>query len=171
MKTGLFSNARRDLSLIEFLDYAGELGVDMVEIGCGEETGTRQCNPSALLKDEDALNAFLEALNRNHLEVSALSCHGNPISPNRDQARISDDLMRNAVLLAERIGLKTIVCFSGCPGGDSASRYINWVTVSWPMDLRSTSTQSLRNMKAWTAQSWRYRNHRNVWLWSSEQRI
>ncbi len=134
MKTGLFSNARRDLSLIEFLDYAGELGVDMVEIGCGEETGTRQCNPSALLKDEDALNAFLEALNRNHLEVSALSCHGNPISPNRDQARISDDLMRNAVLLAERIGLKTIVCFSGCPGGDSASRYINWVTVSWPMD-------------------------------------
>lgn len=40
MKTGLFSSARRDLSIEEFLDYAGELGVQMVELGCGEEVGT-----------------------------------------------------------------------------------------------------------------------------------
>lgn len=134
MKTGLFSSARRDLGLEEFIDYAGELGVEMVEIGCGEEAGTGQCNPAALLADEAAYNSFISALERNGLGVSALSCHGNPISPNAEQAALSDRLMRNAVLLAEKMGLKTIVCFSGCPGGDAHSRYLNWVTVSWPMD-------------------------------------
>lgn len=134
MKTGLFSSARRDLSLEEFIDYSGRLGVDMVELACGEESGTGQCNPSHLLSDNDAYESFQAALKRNQLEVSALSCHGNPISPNKEQAALSDRLMRNAVLLAEKMGLKTIVCFSGCPGGDEHSKYINWVTVSWPMD-------------------------------------
>lgn len=134
MKTGLFSSARRDLSLEGFLDYAGELGVQMVELGCGEEAGTNMCNPRQLLTDDAAYSSFQEALKRNNLEVSALSCHGNPISPNKEQAVKSDKLMRDAVLLAEKMGLKTIVCFSGCPGGDEHSKYINWVTVSWPMD-------------------------------------
>lgn len=134
MKTGLFSSARRDLSLVEFVDYAGNLGVEMVEIGCGEEVGTSQCNPALLLKDDKAYNELIAALNRNRLEISALSCHGNPISPDKAQAELSDRLMRNAVLLAEKLGLKTIVCFSGCPGGDEYSKYLNWVTVSWPMD-------------------------------------
>lgn len=87
-----------------------------------------------MLTDEAAYAAFQEALKRNDLEVSALSCHGNPISPNKEQAALSDRLMRDAVLLAEKMGLKTIVCFSGCAGGDEHSKYINWVTVSWPMD-------------------------------------
>ena len=135
MKTGLFSSARPDLSLEEFCDFAGELGVQMVEIGCGEEAGTNQCNPANLLKDSVAYDSFMAALKRNNLEVSALSCHGNPISPNKEQAELSDRLMRNAVLLAEKMGLKTLVCFSGCAGGDEHSKYINWVTVSWPMDF------------------------------------
>ena len=134
MKTGLFSSARRDLSLEGFLDYAGELGVQMVELGCGEEAGTNMCDPRKLLSDEAAYASFQEALKRNHLEVSALSCHGNPISPNKEQAELSDRLMRNAILLAEKMGLKTIVTFSGCPGGDEHSKYINWVTVTWPVD-------------------------------------
>ena len=134
MKTGLFSSARRDLPLEGFLDFAGELGVDMVEIGCGEEVGTGQCNPEKLMNDPAAYDSFIAALERNKLQVSALSCHGNPISPDKAQAELSDRLMRNAVLLAEKMGLKTIVCFSGCPGGDENSKYLNWVTVSWPMD-------------------------------------
>ena len=134
MKTGLFSSARRDLSLEGFLDYAGELGVQMVELGCGEEAGTNMCDPRKLLSDEASYASFQEALKRNHLEVSALSCHGNPISPNKEQAELSDRLMRNAILLAEKMGLKTIVTFSGCPGGDEHSKYINWVTVTWPVD-------------------------------------
>ena len=134
MKTGLFSSARRDLSLEDFLDFAGGLGVEMVEIGCGEEVGTGQCNPDHLMRHAQAYDSFIEALRRNNLEVSALSCHGNPISPDKGQAELSDRLMRGAVLLAKKMGLDTIVCFSGCPGGDENSKYLNWVTVSWPMD-------------------------------------
>ena len=50
------------------------------------------------------------------MEVSAFSCHGNPIHPNKELAAAYDKDMRNAVLMAEKYGLHQINCFSGCPG-------------------------------------------------------
>ena len=42
--------------------------------------------------------------------------------------------MCNTVRLAEKLGVDTITCFSGCPGDCEASRYPNWVTCAWPDD-------------------------------------
>jgi sugar phosphate isomerase/epimerase len=36
------------------------------------------------------------------------------------------------VLLAERIGVKVIVGFSGCPGGSPTDTQPNWITYRWP---------------------------------------
>lgn len=43
---------------------------------------------------------------------------------------------QNAVLLAERLGVKRIVGFSGCPGGSPEDRTPNWVTCAWPDDYQ-----------------------------------
>jgi len=134
MKLGLYANGRKELPLGEMLAYAHGLGIQMIEIACGEESGVAHCDPKQLLADDSALAEFQEAFRRNDLEISALSCHGNPISPNKDTARLSDECMRNAVLLAEKIGLDTICCFSGCPGDHEGAKYSNWITVNWPMD-------------------------------------
>lgn len=42
--------------------------------------------------------------------------------------------MCNTVRLAEKLGVDTITCFSGCPGDCEDSKYPNWVTCAWPDD-------------------------------------
>ena len=42
------------------------------------------------------------------------------------------ETFRNTVLLAERLGVKVIVGFSGCPGGSASDTQPNWVTYRWP---------------------------------------
>jgi sugar phosphate isomerase/epimerase len=42
---------------------------------------------------------------------------------------------KNAVLLAEKIGIDTVITFSGCPGDCPESKYPNWVTCPWPEDF------------------------------------
>jgi sugar phosphate isomerase/epimerase len=42
---------------------------------------------------------------------------------------------RQAVLLAEKLGVDTIVDFSGCPGGNATDTTPNWVTCYWPTDF------------------------------------
>lgn len=134
MKLGIYSNAYKDLPLEQALAKISAMGIEMVEIGCGEESGFAHCQPAELLADEEKLNAFKALFKTYGLQISALSCHGNPVSPNREIRELSDGSMRNAVLLAEKLGLTTINCFSGCPGDSETSLYSNWITVGWPLD-------------------------------------
>ena len=64
-----------------------------------------------------------------------LSCHGNMVHPDKKIADgfISD--FKNAVLLAEKLGIDTVVTFSGCPGDHPGAKYPNWVTCPWPDDF------------------------------------
>jgi sugar phosphate isomerase/epimerase len=39
------------------------------------------------------------------------------------------------VLLAEKLNVKTVVTFSGCPGDSDQAKYPNWVTCPWPEDF------------------------------------
>ena len=69
------------------------------------------------------------------MEVSAFSCHGNPVHPNKEIAAEFDKAMHDAVLMAEKYGIHQINCFSGCPGDSETSQYPNWVTCPWPNDF------------------------------------
>ena len=68
------------------------------------------------------------------MEVSALSVHGNPVHPDKAVAKAFDDDFRRCVLLAEKLGIDTVITFSGCPGDSENSKYPNWVTCPWPDD-------------------------------------
>jgi sugar phosphate isomerase/epimerase len=39
------------------------------------------------------------------------------------------------VLVAEKLGVRRVVTFSGCPGDSESSKYPNWVTCPWPPDF------------------------------------
>lgn len=69
------------------------------------------------------------------MSISALSCHGNPLHPDRDLAERDDATFRRTVLLAERLGVKTVVTFSGCPGDRAGSKVPNWVVTAWPPEF------------------------------------
>ena len=55
----------------------------MVELGCGGYPGKDHCDPSVLLHDEAKFQEFVDTIQESGLEISALSCHANPIHPNK----------------------------------------------------------------------------------------
>ncbi len=135
MKLAVCGNTYRKLSLDEALMRYEALGITAVEIGAGGYPGKDHCNPAELLADEDKYRAFMATLAKHpNMTVAALSAHGNPVHPNKAIATEFDADFRNAVLLAEKMGIDTIVTFSGCPGDCEGAMYPNWVTCSWPPD-------------------------------------
>ncbi|MDQ3691159.1 MAG: sugar phosphate isomerase/epimerase [Chloroflexota bacterium] len=135
MKLGVFDPVFGALELEPMLDRVHELGLDAVEIGAGNYPGDRHCQPAALLADEPARQRFAEAFARRSLEISALSCHGNPIHPDPARAAHDDAVFRDTVRLAGELGVEVVNLFSGCPGDGPKASQPNWVTCAWPPEF------------------------------------
>lgn len=134
MKVGVFAVLFAQLPFEEALDYIKAAGCEAVEIGCGGFPGDSHCNPAKLVEDESARTAFQKAISDRGLEISALSCHGNPLHPNKERAQADDAAFRATVQLARQLGVETVITFSGCPGDSDQSSRPNWVTCPWPPD-------------------------------------
>ena len=135
MKLGVFTTLLSNLSLEESLKYFKSLGIEAVEIGAGGYPGNAHANPEILLGDAKELDTFKGLIKDYDVEISALSCHGNPVHPDKATAKYFDDAIRNTILLAEKLGIHQINTFSGCPGDSETSKYPNWVTCPWPDDF------------------------------------
>ncbi len=134
MKLGVFSPALADKSLDDALTYLEEQGAEMIELGTGGYPGTAHCDAAQLISDDEKLAEFKATMAKHHIQISALSCHGNPIHPNKEIAKQFDDTIRDTILLAEKLGITQINTFSGCPGDSEDAKYPNWVTCPWPDD-------------------------------------
>jgi sugar phosphate isomerase/epimerase len=135
MKLGVFLVLFSGKKFEEALDIAKDLGLEAVEIGTGNYPGNAHCNPDELLSDEGKIKAFKQAVEKRGLEISALSCHGNPLHPDKKIAQEHRRVQRQTILLAEKLGVKRIITFSGCPGDNENAKYPNWVTCPWPTDF------------------------------------
>ncbi len=135
MKLGVMAVLFNNDKFEDMLDYFNKLGIEAIEIGCGGYPGSAHCKPEELLKDESAVSDFAAKIKARGMEISALSCHGNPVHPDKEVARRADRTFRNAVLLAEKLGVRTVITFSGCPGDSPDAKYPNWVTCAWPEDF------------------------------------
>lgn len=135
MKLGVFTTLLSNLSLEESLKYFTSLGIEMVEIGCGGYPGNAHADPGVLLHDDRALEDFKALIARYGVGISALSCHANPVHPDKGTAAAADKTIRDTILLAEKLGLDQINTFSGCPGDHEGAKYPNWVTCPWPDDF------------------------------------
>lgn len=135
MKLGVFTVLFADKSLEEMLDYVQSQGLDTVEIGTGGFVGDPHCKPAELLADERKLQAFKKAFDDRGISISALSCHGNPLHPNKEIAQDFHNKFIDTVKLAEKLDVETIVTFSGCPGESDKSENPVWITCTWPNDF------------------------------------
>lgn len=136
MKIGVFTTLFRNMTLEEMLKTVTPLGVEMVEIGCGGFPGNDHANPDILINDAAKLEKFKNTIKKYNVEISALSCHSNPIHPNKDIAKQADEAIRKTILLAEKLGISQINTFSGCAGDSPEAKYPNWVTCAWPPDYQ-----------------------------------
>ena len=135
MKLGVFTCLLANLPLAEALAYFKALGIEMVEIGCGGYPGTAHADAAELLADPAKLAEFKQTIADSGMEISAFSCHANPVHPDKAIAAGFDKAMRDAVLLAEACGVTQINTFSGCPGDSEGAKFPNWVTCPWPPDF------------------------------------
>ena len=134
MKLSVLANLYHDKTLAQTLDEMKNVGIDTVEIGAGGYPGKTQCDPEKLLSDNVEYYRFRETFNTYGIDICALSCHGNPVHPDKEIAKSYDDDFRRCVLLAEKLEIDTVITFSGCPGDCENSKYPNWVTCPWPDD-------------------------------------
>ena len=134
MKLSVLANLYGTKTLDETLKILTGLGVHTVEIGAGGYPGKAHCNPAELLADEKKFDEFVATFKKYDVEICALACHGNPLHPKKDVAAAYDEDFKNAILLAEKLGIDTVIGFSGCPGDSDNSTNPNWVTCAWPDD-------------------------------------
>ncbi len=136
MKIGVFDPLFASMPTEEMLDFIAAAGCRAVEIGCNRYPNAPHIDIDGLLADDGKVRDYKALFAARDLEISGLSCHANPLHPNKEIAQRSDDLFRKTVLLAEKLDVQTVVCFSGCPGDSEHSKYSNWVTCPWPTEFQ-----------------------------------
>lgn len=136
MKLGVLTVPLYDRSAEEAFAWLSKRGVETVEIGTGGSPGTGHCNPEELLSSDAKLSAYRDLLKKYNLEISALSCHSNHVHPDKDIRDTAHKEFIRSCKLAQKLGVDTVVSFSGCPGDHPGAKYPNWVTCSWPTDYQ-----------------------------------
>ncbi|SFJ27345.1 Sugar phosphate isomerase/epimerase [Paenibacillus sp. UNC496MF] len=136
MKLGVFAVLFAQKSFEDALDYIAAKGLDAVEIGTGGYPGNAHCDPDVLLADESKLKAFKEAVDSRGLTISALSCHANPLHPQKAISSEHDAIIRKTIALASKLGVPVVNTFSGCPGDHEDAKYPNWPVAPWPNDYQ-----------------------------------
>ncbi|MBO4355367.1 MAG: sugar phosphate isomerase/epimerase [Clostridia bacterium] len=134
MKLGVMNPVLANMPLEDALAYLHILGVQTIEIGAGGYPGDAHLKPEELLSSKENVANYRKLIEDNGLEISAISCHGNPLHPQKQIAEKFDYQFKNAILAAEALGVDTVVGFSGCPGDCENSLYPNWVVCPWPDD-------------------------------------
>jgi sugar phosphate isomerase/epimerase len=129
---GVFDPVYKNLSMDAMLDKVSALGLEAMEIGTGGYPEAHHCPIDELLADASKAKAWQKKFEDRGIHVATLSCHGNPIHPDPKQAARDAETFRKTALLAERLDIKVIVGFSGCPGASPSDTQPNWITYRWP---------------------------------------
>src|SRR5260370_17851853 len=134
MKLCAVSESLGNLSLKEAAKASAGLGLAALEIGMGNWSTAPHADLMALLESKDKRHEFLSVFKENGLSLAALNFSGNQLHP-VDGAR-QNKIVYQTVLVAELLGVDTIVLMSGLPAGGPNDLRPNWVTCAWPLENR-----------------------------------
>lgn len=134
MRVGVFTPLLSQFPLDAVLKKVADLNIKTVELGTGNFVGDPHCK-LAMLENESALQDFKKLLGDYGFSISALSCHGNALHPDKARAQHDREISHKTILLAEKLGVPVTVDFSGCPGDSPNATAPNWVTCPWPPDF------------------------------------
>jgi sugar phosphate isomerase/epimerase len=134
MKLGIFTALFSNLTLDEVIARVRPLGIEALELATGNY-GTPAHIKLDWLDHPEKLKELRARLDDAGLIISALGCGGNVLHPDPSVGPANAETNRLTILLAEKLGVSTVIDFSGCPGDSEAARYPNFVTVAWPPDF------------------------------------
>ncbi|WP_254271277.1 sugar phosphate isomerase/epimerase family protein [Haloarcula marina] len=132
MEIGVLTVPLGGQPLEDALAYLDGIGVEAVELGCGGFPGDDHLTRDEYLGDADAQAELHDLLDEYGMSVSALATHNNPLHPDEERASEADTELREAIELADQLGVDAVTCFSGLPAGGPNDEVPNWVTAPWP---------------------------------------
>lgn len=132
MKLSVVSGVLGEYSLDESLAYLKSIGVTQFELGVGGYPGTKHADAKVLAVDAVKREELKKTFEKNGMEISALSVHGNCVHPDPEVAAGFEADFEAACVLAGQLGVEKIITFSGCPGSDPCAKQPSWVTCAWP---------------------------------------
>lgn len=136
MKLGAFTVLYKDKPLAYVLDLFKSKGILYAEVGSGGFIGKDHCDPAKLLQNQAEREKFIELFTNRGMHLACLSCHGNPVHPQKHLAESYHKDIKDTIDLAALLGVERIVTFSGCPGDSENSLYPNWPVSPFPEDFQ-----------------------------------
>ncbi len=135
MKIGFVSDSLAHMPLEAVLDTAVEQRLDGVEVNTGGWSSAPHFDLARMTESADARRAFLAAFEDRGLEVISLNANGNQLHPVAGEEQ--SDCLHNTVRIAGDLGIKTVCCMSGLPGGAPGEKTPNWIVSSWPPETQT----------------------------------
>lgn len=135
MKLGLVTDCLAGKTLEEAAQICEDLGLEQVELGCGNWSPAPHIDLDALVADGGKRRELTDTLAAHGLSISVLNCSGNPLFPGKKGER-DRAVVEKTFTLAEQLGLRTVVMMSGLPGGCPGDAMPNWVVSSWPPETQ-----------------------------------
>ncbi|MFS0785170.1 sugar phosphate isomerase/epimerase [Shouchella sp. 1P09AA] len=127
MKVGLVTDVLGYMPLEDMLDTVANLGVETLELGCGNWSKAPHLSLDTMLEDSSKRHQFLRMLRERNLSIAALNCSGNQLAPGPSGIE-HDQIVRKTMALADALEIETVVLMSGCPGGSPEDKTANWIT-------------------------------------------
>ncbi len=136
MKLCLNTDGLAYLPFEEMVKTSAEIGIESLEIACGNWSNAPHMNLDEMLISAAARQKYLDIIHSNGLEIEALNCSGNQLDPN-EYGKKHQEVVEKTFELAELLGVHKIVMMSGLPGGNATDTTANWITTCWPMSCQS----------------------------------
>ena len=135
MKLGFVSDSLSHLKLEAVLDIAASHRLQGVEVNTGGWSSAPHFDLAVMKSSAEARSAFRRAFESRGLDIIALNANGNQLHPvsGAVQAACLEDTIR----IAGEIGVKTVCCMSGLPGGAPGETTPNWIVSSWPPETQT----------------------------------
>lgn len=135
MKIGLVTDCLGSLSFEELLKNCKELGIEQIELGCGNWSSAPHIDLDALLESSTRRDELKGMLKDYGISISAFNCSGNPLAPG-DWGKRERAVTEKTFRLSEYFNLDTVVMMSGLPAGAPGDSMPNWVVTSWPPETQ-----------------------------------
>lgn len=136
MKIGLVTDCLAGQSFQELLKTCQALGIEQIELGCGNWSSAPHIDLDGLLESETKRDEMMGMLADCGISISAFNCSGNPLAPGEWGER-EREVTRKTFRLSEYFGLDTVVMMSGLPAGGPEDKLPNWVVTSWPPETQA----------------------------------
>jgi sugar phosphate isomerase/epimerase len=135
VRIGLFTDGLEHLSFGDALAWCVERDIRDLELGVGGYSPVPHVDVAALLADGAERYELLAQVRDAGASIAALNVSGNPLHPDPGVRGVHDHALRDALRLANHLGVGRVVAMSGCPGAPAGGAWPVFAGGAWLPDM------------------------------------